>query len=365
MRAKRVIAGALIPLALACLPGCSMLPEEEEFRSAPVIRNYQEQQYETTTVRRGDLELLRSLYCSYEPVREESLSFGVGGEYYEEVYVQEGDYVEAGTLLAELQMGGLKDEIDSCAAELERLELKREQTARMQQLKIRRHEAYLATLDEAQLESAQTLDELRLELKRELQLQDDAIYIQKLKLEELEQQRDQRQIVAGMDGTVMYVRVYEDGDTSTENATFIRLSDTESSMFSVETEYYDYLKPGDTFEITCSKVVYPVMVVTADELGIDQPEPSGDERTVFLKLLEPAVDLESGDRGTLMLTLDTRKDVLYVDSDAISSANGNSFVYYIDEQGMRRMRKITTGLETGDFTEILSGLEEGEEIILS
>lgn len=365
MKAKRVIAGALIPLALACLPGCSMLPEEEEFRSAPVIRDYQEAEYSTTTVKRGDLALTQSLYCRYEPVREETLSFGVGGVYYEGVYVQKGDYVTAGTLLAELQMGSLKDEISDCEAELERLELVRAQTERMQQLQLARHKAYLATLDAAQRDAAQTLDELRRELEQQLAVQDDAIYVQQLRLAELEQQRDQRQIVAGMDGTVMYVRTYNDGDTSTENAAFIRLSDTESSMFSAETEYYEYLQPGDTFEITCSKVVYPAQVVTASELGIAEPEPNGEERTVFLKLLEPAVDLESGDRGTLTLTLDTREDVLYVDSKAISTADGKSFVYYIDEQGMRRMQEVTTGLETGKLTEILSGLDEGDEIILS
>ena len=69
--------------------------------------------------------------------------------------------------------------------------------------------------------------------------------------------------------------------------------------------------------------------------------------------------------GTLTLTLDTREDVLYVSADAISSAEGRSFVYYIDEQGMRRMQEVEVGLETGKLTEILSGLDEGDEIILS
>lgn len=77
------------------------------------------------------------------------------------------------------------------------------------------------------------------------------------------------------------------------------------------------------------------------------------------------VDLESGDRGTLTLTLDTREDTLYVNSKAISRADGRAFVYYIDEGGMRRMQEVETGLETGKLTEILSGLDEGDEIILS
>ena len=83
----------------------------------------------------------------------------------------------AGTLLAELQMGSLKDEIANCESELARLELVREQTERMQQLQLKRHSAYLATLDATQLESAQTLDELRRQLDQEMQAQDDAIYL--------------------------------------------------------------------------------------------------------------------------------------------------------------------------------------------
>lgn len=79
MNVKKVIAGALMPLALLCLPGCSMLPEEEEFRSAPVLRDYQQSEYTFTTVQRGDLEKTQSMTCHYEPVKEEKLSFGVGG----------------------------------------------------------------------------------------------------------------------------------------------------------------------------------------------------------------------------------------------------------------------------------------------
>ena len=90
------IAGALPPLTLLALPGCSMLPEEEEFRSAPVLRDYQQAEYTLTPVLRGDLELTQSISCRYEPVKEEKLSFGVGGLYFAGIYVERGDYVTKG-----------------------------------------------------------------------------------------------------------------------------------------------------------------------------------------------------------------------------------------------------------------------------
>lgn len=365
MKTGKVILSAALSCVLAGLTGCSMLPEEEEFRSAPVIREYHMREYTTLPVMRGDIELMASLYCKYEPVREEKLSFGVGGLYYDEVYVHKGDYVRKGELLAELKMGSLRDDIDNCKMEIASLELLKAQAERRLPLELERHGIYLDTLGAGPHEGVQTLDEKRAELQRGILDIEDKLYIKRLRLAELEKERDQRQLVAGMDGTVMYIRNYKDGDTSRENETVISLSDTESSMFSADTEYYSYLHPGDVFEIVCNKVSYPVKVVTPEELDIDEPAPDDGKRTVFLKLLEPAVELEAGDRGTLALKLDERSNVLYVETKAVSSAGGHSFVYYIDAEGLRRMQEVETGLQTQDFVEIVSGLEEGDEIIYS
>lgn len=365
MNVRKLIAGALVPLALACLPGCSMLPEEEEYRSAPVIRDYQEAEYTYTTVMRGPMELTQSLYCRYEPVREEKLSFGIGGLYFEEVYVAKGDYVTAGTLLAELQMGSLRDDIKNCESEISKLKIRLEQSRESMELQLQRHKLYLNTLSEEQLKSAQTMEEMRKSLEQGIQSIEDSLYIQELKLAELDAKRAERQIVAGMDGTVMFVRDVKAGETSTENSIFIRLSDTESSLFAVDTEYYELMKPGNTYEITVNKVSYPVQVVTATEIGIPEPTLKDGTLTVYMKLLEPAVDLESGDRGTTVITLDTREDTLFVPNKALATADGRSFVYYIDEAGMRRMQEVQTGLATSQYTEILSGVDEGDEIILS
>ena len=257
MNVKKVIAGALLPLTLLALPGCSMLPEEEEFRSAPVLRDYQQAEYTLTPVLRGDLELTQSISCRYEPVKEEKLSFGVGGLYFAGIYVERGDYVTKGTLLAELQMGSLKDDIENCESEIARLEMRLRQANEMTALTLNRHKLYLQTLSDEARKNAQTLEEKRAELDLNIQSISDSLMIQQMRREELEQKRAERQLVAGMDGTVMYLRSYSDGDTSTENSTFITLSDTESSMFTAETEFFDILPVGEEFTVVCSKVEYP------------------------------------------------------------------------------------------------------------
>ncbi len=365
MNVKKVIAGALLPLTLLALPGCSMLPEEEEFRSAPVLRDYQQAEYTLTPVLRGDLELTQSISCRYEPVKEEKLSFGVGGLYFAGIYVERGDYVTKGTLLAELQMGSLKDDIENCESEIARLEMRLRQANEMTALTLNRHKLYLQTLSDEARTNAQTLEEKRAELDLNIQAISDSLVIQQMRREELEQKRAERQLVAGMDGTVMYLRSYRDGDTSTENSTFITLSDTESSMFTAETEFFDILPVGEEFTVVCSKVEYPVRVVSAEELGLPAPDADAKKQTVYLKLLEPAVDLESGDRGTVSVLLDSRQGALYVNSKAVSTVDGRSFVYVLGDDGLRHMVDVEIGLSTGSQTEIVSGLNEGDEIILA
>ena len=100
-------------------------------------------------------------------------------------------------------------------------------------------------------------------------------------------------------------------------------------------------------------------------MGLEAPDPNEEKQTVYLKLLEPAVELESGDRGSITVTIDTRTEVLYVNSNAVTTVDDHSFVYVLGDDGLRHMVDVEIGLETGKLTEIVSGLNAGDEIILN
>ena len=84
----------------------------------------------------------------------------------------------------------------------------------------------------------------------------------------------------------------------------------------------------------------------------------------YLQLLQPDPSLENGVSGTIRVTLDYREDVLYVNKKAIKTADGGQFVYMLDEDGLRIRREVVTGLECGDYIEIMDGLAEGESVII-
>jgi macrolide-specific efflux system membrane fusion protein len=94
-------------MVLLLLSGCSLLPEEEELRTAPVVSAYEAEEYKYVLVTQGDMILKEDMVCFYEPTQEESLSFAVGGEYYGTVYVKAGDTVKRG-IAGELDLEDVK-----------------------------------------------------------------------------------------------------------------------------------------------------------------------------------------------------------------------------------------------------------------
>ena len=79
---------------------------------------------------------------------------------------------------------------------------------------------------------------------------------------------------------------------------------------------------------------------------------------------DAAAALADGDRGAVTLELDRREDVLYVNASAVKRMDDKRFVYVQDENGLRAMAEVETGFEAGGFVQILSGLEEGDAVIL-
>ena len=74
--------------------------------------------------------------------------------------------------------------------------------------------------------------------------------------------------------------------------------------------------------------------------------------------------MKSRDKGTFNLILEQRFDVLYVQKEAIQNADSDPFVYVMDEDGLRAMQSVTTGMSTNEYVEIIAGLNEDDYVIV-
>ena len=73
---------------------------------------------------------------------------------------------------------------------------------------------------------------------------------------------------------------------------------------------------------------------------------------------------EGSVRGEVRLTLDRREDVLLLPERAVFTGGEQSYVYQEDATGLKSALEVQCGLRGGSYIEIVSGLEEGEYVIV-
>lgn len=73
--------------------------------------------------------------------------------------------------------------------------------------------------------------------------------------------------------------------------------------------------------------------------------------------------LEVNTTGSIYVELDRREDVLYLPKECIYKADGNTYVYVLDDQNMKTICWVETGLVGDRYTEIVSGLKEGDTVV--
>ena len=391
-RLQRTLIFMALPFVCA---SCGIMPEEEELPAAPVIRSYEAAEYEQALVMRGDMILTKKVKCTYASAKQEKYSFSLGGMYIDKVYVSEGQQVKKGTLLAELEQGDLPRQISDGEYALRALQVGRAYLPEYQRLDRERQDAIIADM-EGQIKelmawsrnyepgepegaayvdraNAVLIQQIELEKQKDadaqtnekqLQEADDAVYIAGIRLQELKEELRERQIYADINGTVTYLQKMKEGERSVKGKVFVTVADLDTVVFTVKGEDAGYFPVGTQATVLCEKKEYPAQSVDPSVLGLAEQQ-EGDEPMAYLQLLQPDPTLENGVSGTIEVILDQREDVLYVPRDAIKAAEGAKFVYMLDENGLRVLREIATGLEDGEYVEILSGREEGDSVIIN
>jgi HlyD family secretion protein len=84
---------------------------------------------------------------------------------------------------------------------------------------------------------------------------------------------------------------------------------------------------------------------------------------VLVDLLNPPKSLGDGYRVEIKATVWESADVLTVPSSALFQ-RGGKWAVFVEEDGRARLRTIEIGHRTGATVEVMSGLKQGERVIL-
>lgn len=343
-RPRGILLGSTM-LSLLILSSCGLLPEEAVYERAPIVPAYTQSPYEYTEVVRGDIEIVELLRFEYAPTQEVNASFSVGGLLFDGIYAKQGSQVQEGELLAELESGDIERQISDARYEAERLDMA-----------LRQMEERFKLLDEPDTDNSQA------DAKRALENQ---IYLQKLSLEQMEEQRNERQIRAPFDATVAYAREKRTGDRSVADETMFRLVVSESSMFVGRTKIPQYFTVGTKWLLLVGEDEIPVVTVDpSDPNDANETTDTDEEVEVYLRIDAEHIVMETGTKAQLHVLLDSSEDTLLLDAKALHYAEEQAFVYVESADGLREVKYVEIGLVNRSEVEVLSGLEEGERVIL-
>jgi multidrug efflux pump subunit AcrA (membrane-fusion protein) len=347
-------AGVLAILLMLCMCGCFLLPEEAKVPELPLVTPYAGDEFVTAYVTRGNMTLKETINCLYSATKSETLSFRITGADYGSVFVDTGDYVTAGTLVAELDVSSILEDMKSVGNDIAKLEVELDEEYKALDL------TYLT--EELNGGTSTVSSDAK---KASIAYKESKLDIFILKKAELEQKLEERRLYAGINGTVTYVKKIKDGLKSSKNDNVVIITDMDSSVFIASTELYDLFKPGQEVIISSEGTAYTTVFTAAEQLGLKEQIDGSGRKTVYFTVTGSEAPSKSGAKGSVELFLDSREDVLMIPSKAVFTVDGQSMVYYQDENGVKSAKEIECGLKADGFIEITGGLNEGDCVIIN
>ena len=353
----------LAAAAMLALSSCSLLPEEETFAHAPTVKEYEGAVYKTAFSTVDDVILSERVSAYYVPLQAESLGFAKAGELYGEFNVTVGDNVKKGDVLALLDMGEMESEMEGYTKQNAALETSIRQNEEKRALALKQAQERTAGMDQEAVNEA--LDAVNRQYDASAQSLNDSLYLLNARIDALQEKIDERRIVAPFDGTITYVYSPEVSELTSLSQTVIKIADSSMSLFRGNTEYWDKVVYDEDYIITVSGTEFRARAATEKELNIPETahEP-GKKGNIYFVLQDQTYDLADNASGRVEILIDKREQVVCVPNKAISEINGETVVYYPLESGVKYYKNVEIGLVGNSLTEILSGIGDGEEVIL-
>lgn len=341
MKSWRIITVLLLCLALASSTACNLFGDDEETT------------WQLVEVVRGDLTVSVSGSGNLDVSNEVKLPFGIGGKV-DKMDVEENDEVSKGDVLAELDTGALE------------LALTQAQLA-------------LAQAQAALNEGRYDVDYLGrrhapLEQQRIAKLQVKAAEVQleaaEQSVAEAEKQLGWTTITAPFDGIVVSVDA-DEGDTVLATETIIHLIDPATIELNAEVDEIDIpevklnqraiIEVDALPDIQLEGWVISICPLSTEEGGVVVYE----VKIGFNALGD--FELKIGMSATADIIIQQRSNVLLVPNRAIKQDSQDNLVVEImvnEESEERQERPVITGISDGYQTEIVSGLQERDVVVI-
>ncbi|HEY1717053.1 MAG TPA: efflux RND transporter periplasmic adaptor subunit [Verrucomicrobiae bacterium] len=310
-------------------------------------------------VTREDLYKQVTIAAEFRPYEEVELHAKVSG-YVSKMNVDFGDKVKAGQLMATLEVPELQDELDNAQAAEQKAEADYTNAhliyTRLQSVN-KDHPNLVAEQD---LDTADANDQTTAA----------AIAAAKANAEKFQTMVSYTQITAPFDGVVTH-RYADPGtliqagtSSDTQALPLVRVSDNYRLRldFPVTVDYVEDIQLGDSVDVLVDSLNGKTFTGKISRFTHDVDE---DTRTMTteIEVPNPNLELMPGMYATVVLKVEKRPNALAVPTEAVVGDKTHT-VYVVNRDNQIEERAVKLGLETPDAYEVLSGLHEGDLVVV-
>ncbi len=329
-----------------------------------------------TEVVRGDIEEVTYYDAQVGPMVEQ-LTFAEEGTF-GEFFVQLGDTVKEGDILASPALEGIDRAIENKQEEIDSLTRRYQYEAASLEADVavvlKQMESVNSVLSKLAADSPEyqqvrqqlgNYDEQRQRLELQLrQLRDtyafELPYYEK-ELEELKQERDGNHITAPFDGTIVALEEVQYGQGIDTNMYYVAVADTSKIYARCKSVSITVLNVLEKIEFWKDGRLYEAVSIPMDHDYYMATKNSGEEAYSEFEIIAPEGEVTHGDYGKMKLVSKNRENVLLVPENVVQSSGGKHYVYR-DADGRHELVNVTIGISDGMNVEIVEGLEEGDVV---
>ena len=349
----------------------------------------QETTYLTESVTRGNVEKTVVASGSVESMNEVDVGAQASGKI-TKLYVKLGQEIKKGEMIADIDSTTQINTLNTKKAALVsyQAQLKAKKTAYDVALSSYNRLSKLYTQKATSLDSLNTAKSTLDNAKAEMEAIEANIKQAEIEVNTAETNVGYTKITAPMDGTVISVPVSE-GQTVNANQTtptIVTIADLSKMKIKPEISEGDItkVKAGQKVSFTIlsdSQTLYhsvidsvdPANTTTTDSSSTSSSTSSSNSNSTTSAIYYYANVLIDNPDRTLRIGMTTEnnikianaKDVLLVSNMAIQKRDGKSFVNVLNDKNQPEQREVETGVQNDFHTEIKSGLNEGEKVIVS
>lgn len=305
--------------------GCGILPKEEQTLAPPLVKP-QKQEYQVFEVKKKDITKQVKGNGSLASINESNLFTKDNGRRIKSVNVQFGQTVKKGDVLIELDSDNLENDV-----KIEKYNLQRAQI---------NYERAVQGTDEY----AKKLAAIE-------------VNVETTKLEAVQKQLAASRLTAPVDGQVTFVETIKPGDSVEAYKPLVTVADPAKLQVVYQTSDANSVQTGMRVNLNLKGQNYEGVVAQI-------PTSGKLKGSIIVNFKDTPKDATLGDGVELAITLETKKNTIVIPKTAVKNFMGNNMVEVLD--GSKKISiDVEKGIETSTEVEILSGLTEGQKVILN